>query len=554
MLGNPKYIFIAFFTFLVIQPCSAQIFKEVGEEVDIQHQQIFSALMGGGVAFFDFDNDGDQDIYLTGGESRDRLYLNKGGWEFEEIGAQVGLIITENMVTTGVTTGDIDNDGVREIFVTSFNSENFLFKKNDQGVLENVAPEANIIERMASTAASFGDFNLDGFLDLYVVNHLKMNGVILDNNNIPIGFDPICLPNHIYFNNGDGSFTEMAEVLGVNDDGCGLAVSITDFDHDHDVDLLIANDFGEWLNPNIAFSNNYPATTFDDVSTVTGFDAAIYAMGIAPGDYDLDGDLDYYITNLGRNILLQNNGLGQFLDVASEAKVENTYVSDLFATGWGTAFFDYDNDLYPDLFVSNGEIPTFEFVGNAEYNPNKLFHNLGNGKFEDVSEIEGVDEGTRARGFAYADLDQDGDLDMIVGVVARSILNDEKFLVYRNEQTNNYNWLNVNIEGTISNRDGYGSLITLYIDGKKLIREVDGGSSHGSQHSSVIHYGLGNHTRADSLIITWPGGKRTIIRGFDVSQELFVKEKNTKIIISNKIGRIYQKAVFAPHCLQALNW
>ena len=182
-----------------------------------------------------------------------------------------------------------------------------------------------------------------------------------------IGFDHECFDNFFYLNNGDGTFTEMAEDLGVADAGCALAIATTDIDQDGDTDLYLANDFGEWVIPNAFFENVEGTDEFEDIGSMNNAGIEIYAMGIAIGDYDLDQDLDIYVSNLGWNVLLNNNGDGVFSDVTTEANVENEWGMFPFrATSWGTAFIDYDNDLYEDLFVSNGRIPAADFIATAD--------------------------------------------------------------------------------------------------------------------------------------------------------------------------------------------
>jgi len=310
----------------------------------------------------------------------------------------------------GVITGDIDNDGYRDVFVTTWIDEhNLLFKNNGDGTFQEISASAGILDTALSTAASFGDFNLDGFLDIYVVNYIDPSKPPTDDS----GFYYTCSPNYLYMNNGNETFTEVASLYGVADTGCGLAIAFTNYDQDSDVDIYIANDFGAWVLHNSLYQNNYPSPDFSNVSVSSSMNDAIYGMGIAIGDYDEDGDLDYYVTNLGRNVLRNNQGNGLFIDLTDSAGVANTYTdSNLFAVGWGTAFLDYDNDTYLDLFVVNGHIPADSIIANAPSNPDVFYKNNGDGTFTDLSASLGVDDTSMARGFALGDYDNDGDLDL----------------------------------------------------------------------------------------------------------------------------------------------
>lgn len=534
----------------------SNLFSQTFQDISVQSGIDFTFLeanhIGGGISFFDYDGDGDEDIYITGGESMDRLYRKNADLTFTDVTIAAGLDITGNFYTTGVITGDVDNDGFREIYVQTWGNDmqqggfnevdrTLFFKNNGDGTFTEDANSRGIDVHSFSIGATFLDFNNDGFLDLYVINYIEEVGFIYDefDDDLIVGFDHICYSNNFYLNDGTGNFIDATATLNLENDGCSLAVIATDYDQDNDIDIYIANDFGEFEVPNTLYRNNYPNNSFTDVSASTGANVGIYGMGIAAGDYDLDGDFDYYITNLGRNVLLNNNA-SVFTDVATPAGVENTNTPNgLLTTGWGTAFFDYDNDKYPDLFVANGRIPAAGFISTGDEDPNKLYHNNQDNTFLDVSNTAGISDLNKGRGMAYADIDNDGDLDLGVIVQNNSVDAQAKCKIYQNNTSNSNNYLKIKLVGTLCNRDAFGSKISLYCDnGTQLLREIDGGgASHCSQHSSIAHFGLGNNTMVDSIVVNWLGG--TPEKFYDIS--------------SNQTLTIVQEAVALPINLLSFN-
>ncbi len=506
----------------------AQVFTEISQSAGIDHIHLHPDYMGGGVACLDYDNDGFPDLYFTGGYGMDRLYRNDGTGSFTDVTLGAGFQSTENFVTLGVVTGDIDNDGFRDIFLaTDAGYPNALFRNNGNGTFTDIGSTALGTDTLVAVSATFGDYNLDGFLDLYVVNYFDFPP------------DPLgkveCIPNNLYINNGDFTFTDMAVAYGVADSGCGLAVAFTDYDRDHDMDIYIANDFGMLIIPNILYQNNYPGSGYTDVSAASGADFGMFGMGIAIGDYDEDQDFDYYVTNIGKNVLLQNNGNGTFTDTAGYAGVADEKVDTLYATGWSTAFLDYDHDTYLDLFVINGFVPALTGNENALKNPNRLYKNNGNGKFQDVSFSAGVSDSALGRGFAYGDIDNDGDLDLVVSNVSLDTLaNRAPVTVYRNDLTGGGHWIKIKTVGQRNNRDGFGAFVEVKAGGRTWIREVDGGSGHLSHNSSIVHVGLANHNMIDTIIITWPGGCAQMLTQVSADQTITVVEdlQNYELVVN----------------------
>ena len=497
----------------------AQIFKEVSAISGIDHVYVQSSHMGGGAAFFDFDNDGWEDVYITGGALEDALYKNNQDGTFKKV-LNAGFAITNSFYTIAVVSGDVNNDGFRDLFVTTWiggaavnqNARNLLFINNSNGTFTESGINAGIVEPSFTMGATMLDYNNDGLLDIYAVNYVEISNPVTDTETEEvIGFDHTCFPNFFYENNGDGTFTEKAAIVGVNDIGCALAVMPTNFDQDHDQDIYIANDFGEFIVSNALYQNNIASTSFSNASMTTNMNVGIYAMGIAYADIDKDADYDYYITNLGRNVLLENNGNQVFSDITTTAGAENTFTldspGDLFTTGWGTAFLDVNNDTWPDLFVANGKVPAVDFIATGETDPNKLYINNGDSTFSDVSVSAGIDDTNRARGMAYCDYDKDGDLDVLVVVQNGGIDSTAKTLLYENQlnpnESSGENWVQLNLKGTAINKDAIGARVILTVNGEKLIQEVHGQGSHCSQHSLVLHFGLASNIIIEKMEIIW---------------------------------------------------
>ena len=282
--------------------------------------------------------------------------------------------------------------------------------------------------------------------------------------------------NFLYLNNGDMTFTNIAEEMGLTNGGTAWSVTFSDYDNDHDVDLHIANDFGMFVSPNALYRNNGDGT-FTDVSVESRTDYAILGMGIAIGDYNEDGWFDYYVTNMNTNVLLKNKQDGTFENTTDGSGVEDAgwevidkstgEMGFVAAIGWGANFFDYDHDSYLDLFVANGSLnPLVEGGTTVDtcYNLNTLYRNTGNGNFQLVRD-SGVAHSTRGRGSVHFDYDNDGDLDMLVVVQNNfggyTCIEEPHALLYRNDSENMGNWLKVKTVGVEQNRDGMGARVNI---------------------------------------------------------------------------------------------
>jgi len=498
-------------------------FSEVSQVSGIMHNQISQGMMGGGAVYFDYDNDGFLDLYLTGGEASDKLYRNLGNGKFQDVSIKAGIIDYTGVANTfGVVSGDIDNDGCEDLFLSTFgDSPNLLLRNKCDGNFEDISQGAGFVESVSSTGAIFIDYNGDGYLDIYVINYIKSSEFIRDESGNITDIEIECIPNHFYRNNGDGTFTEAAQALGIDDEGCGLAIVATDFDGDGDQDIYIANDHGERVVPNVLYKNNYP-DTFSEVAGNHKLDAALFGMGIAVGDYDGNGGVDYYITNIGSNVFLRETGRTTYEDVAEELEVENAMKPDGGKiVGWGTFFFDYDNDTDLDLYVANGYLRTGFFIETTPEDPDVLFENTGNGELSEVSNKMNLSSTASNRGTIYGDYDHDGDLD----ILAVEVSQEEMFgtQLYRNDLENT-NWISFDLEATSSNRNAFGAKAVVYLKGKRLEREMSSGGSHASQHSQILHFGLGSNISVDSVKVIWPNGEIQVFESLLIGQQYYIKE------------------------------
>ena len=500
-------------------------FTEVSRASGIHHTYFTGTAMGGGGAWFDYDADGDDDLYLVGGVSYgDSLYENIGGGMFVNVTVAAGLSGMGSAWTQGVATGDVNNDGFREIFVTTVHPQAcHLLRNNGDKTFTDISAAAGITDAAWSISATFGDYNLDGFLDIYVGNYVRTYGAVTyDTLGNIIAMGHTGWKNFLYLNNGNMTFSESAELHMAADSGCALANAFTDYNKDSRPDISVVNDFGYWIIPNTVLLNQPGTPAFSDQGVATGMDIQQFGMGVAIGDYDHDLDLDYYFTNMGENSLMnsQNNGTS-FIDTAAFAGVVNGYVDTLLNTSWGCAFMDYDNDTWQDLWVENG----FVVAPAAFRDPNALYHNNGDGTFTDVTVVENVTDSSIGRGFAYADYDNDGDVDMLSVNVSTPGAQ-----LYRNDQANGNHWLQIKTEGVVNNRDGFGALIRIVVGGDSWVHEVDGGSSHLSHNSSIAHFGLAASTNVDSICITWPGGAVQCTTNIAADQRITIVEDTLTLL------------------------
>ena len=494
---------------------SGQEFRKSQDAAGIDYNFAQKTYNGGGAAWVDLDNDGDDDLYLVGGDKIDKIYINNGDGTFDEL-ANPGLEQTENFYTTGVIYGDLDNDGDKDLFVNTYFSDTEAFCKNllyiNNGDLTFTESwEWDRDEDKSMTMGSvFIDYNLDGLLDIYTVNYVEVAQFTFDDQNMINGFDHECFVNRMYRNDGNLNFTDVTDEQGLGNNGCALAVTATDYDGDHDLDLLLGNDFGPFLQGNRMYQNDRENNTFEEQSEELGANTEMFSMGIAVADYDNDLDLDYYISNLAANVLLENDG-GVLTDVATLAQVTNTYSygDSSLAVSWGNLFADIDNDGDEDLFVSNGYVPApVNLATTSILDPDRLFINNGDKTFTMVDSAVGITNELPARGAAYSDYDMDGDIDILSVVFDKPNFGGiNQTVLYENITETNNNWIGINLEGTQVNRDAYGSKIYVHTPENIYLRELSGGASFCSQHTSTLHIGLGDETQVDSVVVIWTGGQ-----------------------------------------------
>ena len=507
-----------------------QTFIDVTENAGIDHQyEVYEGTFGGGVTVFDVNNDGFEDLYITSGIKSDRLYLNNGDGTFKNTFNGSGLEITNNYVTQGVVSADINKDGYRDLFITTITTtdgksvipraKNLLFLNNGDATFKDVTNQYGLEDLNSfSTGPSFGDFNSDGYPDLFVGNYFQeftgKLGIIKDATIVSANQTA---KSYLLENKEGKKFKNVYKDYGLGHKGFGFGGVFTDYDNDNDQDLLVNQDFGYKAVPNFLYQNEYPDDNFIDVSKETEMDLKINAMGAAVGDYNGDGWMDYYITNIKFNMLMENQGIGKpFVDKAKELGTYNLAIS------WGANFADFDHDEDLDLFVSNGDLnPNCTPMGNF------YFENNDNTYTEKGRELAINDYGI-GRGSVIFDMDNDGDMDLLV-VNQKPILNYPTTSItrlFRNDLAKG-NWLKVALNGQASESNGIGSRVTVVANGKRIIREIDGGgSSHLSQNSVIAHFGLGATTVVDSVIVNWTGGNTQILTNLNTNQQLEIVEIN----------------------------
>ena len=495
---------------------------------------------GSGAAFFDHDSDGDLDLYIVNGATfatyRDRsgpgnaLYRNRGDGTFVEITRQAG--VGHAGWGGGAAVGDTDNDGRPDLYVTNYGA-NVLYRNRGRDRFADATRAAGVGGDQYSASAAFFDYDLDGDLDLYVANY-----VVFDAERRPAkpelctffgGLRVYCgpkglvgAPDVLYRNEGDGAFTDVTQASGVAvaNRYYGLGVVPADCDSDGDPDLFVAND----ETPNVLFQNQGDGT-FQDVALIAGVayngDGDVEAgMGADFGDYDGDGDPDLYVTHFftETNTLYRNEGGMRFADVTTTVGLAAPTVELL---GWGTRFFDYDNDGRLDLFVANGHVyPQVDraTTGATYRQPNQLFRNEGDAGFVPVPAGPGLAQAKVSRGTSFGDYDDDGDIDLFVVE-----LNDAPTLL-RNEGGNAGNYLVVQVLGREDNRAGVGTRIGLLAAGQRQWRTVNGAGSYLSHSDLRAHFGLGAAQTIDRVEITFPNGSTYAVENVPANKLLVVRQ------------------------------
>jgi hypothetical protein len=500
--------------------------------------------MSGGVALFDFDNDGLVDLYLvdsltveTAGDpnaARSALYRNLGHGKFQDVTEKAG--VGHPGWGMGVCVADVDGDGFQDLYVTGL-GRNSLFHNNHDGTFTDIAERAGVTGGGWSAGCGFADYDRDGDLDLFVSRYVKIDlgklpefgkGKTCEYRGVAVQCGPRGLPGEtdlLFQNDGNGRFTEVGQRAGVSDPRAyfGLGIAWLDFNADGWPDLYVAND----STPSFLYVNQRDGT-FKEAGFPLGVavsedGAEQGGMGLAVGDYDGSGRLSLFKTNFAEeyNDLYRNEG-DHFADVSFRSK---TAASSLPYVGWGTAFFDYDNDGWLDIMVVNGHVyPQLDQArlgASAGYRQRKLlYHNRGDGTFDEVAAQYGpaLMEERVSRGLAVGDLDNDGRLDVLINDL------DGGPQLLLNEHPGAGHWLLVKLKGKGRMTDALGAVLTLQAGGKTQKRVVLSGTSYISQHDMRQHFGLGPASQVDSLEVLWPDGTITKRENLKADQLVVISE------------------------------
>jgi hypothetical protein len=504
---------------------------------------------GSGVALLDYDNDGWLDIFLVNGSTiaalegkepppRSMLLHNNHDGTFTDVTDKAG--VANKGWGFGVAVGDYDNDGWPDIYVANY-GKNRLYHNNHDGTFTDVADRAGVALGGWSTGPTWGDYDHDGRLDLFVPGYVKFdqyNPPIAGQGRIPANFcqfrgvavmcGPRGLPgehDHLFHNNGDGTFTDVSVKAGVSDPAgyYGLAAVFVDVDDDGWVDLAVAND----STANYLYRNRHDGT-FEDVSYASGFalsedGRAQASMGIGVGDYNRDGKVDLFVTTFSDDYktLYRNDGDGSFSDVTYQAGLGDPTIPFL---SWGTGFLDFDNDGLLDIFVASGHV--YPQADRADWGTTwaerpLLFRNLNGSKFEEVppATASGLADVIPARGAAFGDLFNDGHIDVVINNI------DSTPTLLRNVVQNGNHWLTLRlVGGPNSPRDAIGAKVFLTAGGVRQRADVFSGGSYGSSSDPRVHFGLGSSATVDRVEIQWPSGTRQVLAVPGVDRILSVEE------------------------------
>ena len=509
-------------------------FKHVNGASD---RKFYLETMGSGAAFFDYDSDGDLDLYIVNGAPlpgfeaaappKNTFYRNNGNGRFSDVTAAAG--VGDTGYGMGCVAADYDNDGDTDLYVTNF-GENLLYQNNGDGTFTDATVHAGVGNGQKwSSSCAFVDYDHDGDLDLYVVNYLDYDLAgdrdwfdprgrrIYSNPQVYAG-----ISDTLYRNDGDGTFTNVTRQAGVyNKAGKGLGVTCGDYDNDGRIDIYVAND----TTPNFLYRNSGDGR-FVDIGPFAGaayneHGVAEGGMGVDFGDYNNDGSLDIFVTNFSNetNTLYYNTTDGALIDFTNIAGLGEVSFLKL---AFGTKFFDANNDGLLDLFVANGHLYPTDSDALEYAQADQIFINTGDGTFIDVSEQCGEYFSIRkvGRGAAFGDYDNDGDTDIFV-----VNLNQEGVLL-RNEGGNKLNWLTIKTVGVKSNRDGIGARVKVVTRSRSQIKEVQAGSSYLSGHDLRLIFGLGTETKAETVKINWPSGAEQTFVDVAANQLLSITEEN----------------------------
>ena len=499
---------------------------------------------GCGVAFYDYDDDGWLDVFVLNGsrldgfpdgaEPTNRLYRNNRDGTFTDVTADSGL--GRSGWANSVCIGDFDNDGHDDLFVTYW-GQNVLYRNNGDGTFTDVTDDAGLggFPDRWNAGATFIDYDRDGYLDLLVTNYVEVDlarlplpgqGSNCEWKGVPVFCGPRGMKgtkNYLYRNNRDGTFTDVSEDAGIhNPHGYyGMTAVVADLDDDGWTDVYVACD----STPSILYRNNHDGT-FSDIAVESGVaysdDGREQAgMGLALGDYDGDGGLDIVKTLFADEMpaLYRNGGNGTFSDMSVVAGLHAV----THHVQWGVGLVDFDNDSWPDLFYSVGNLYPRVEQFNRRYpyrGPRFLFRNMGDGTFTNITDGcgPGLTTAHSSRGCAFGDFDNDGDMDILV-----MNMNEPPSLIRADVATGN-NWLKVKLTGVESNRTAIGARVDVSTGGRRQSQVVQSQSSYYSVNDLRLHFGLGKASKADEIRIRWPSGKREALQDVGANRVLYIEE------------------------------
>lgn len=472
-----------------------------------------------GFATFDYDNDGLVDIYFVNGAPlrgtnvdippTNRLYRNLGGFRFRDCTGEAG--VGDTGYGLGATVGDYDNDGYQDLYVSNF-GPNVLYRNNGDGTFTDVTDEVGAADgNKMGAGVSFLDMDADGDLDLYVANYVDFRYETYEPRIVegfhvypgPMEFDPV--PDTLYRNNADGTFTDVSEAAGIADHvGTGMGIVCADYDADRDTDIFVLNDVAQ----NFFFENDGTGK-FSEMSLLlalayNGEGRGLGSMGVDCADYDNDGRLDFFQTSYASELpaLFRNLGHGMFEDVTVTAQAGTRALPHV---NWGIGFADLENDGDRDIFFANGHLQDniSAYDSSAFYEAyNTVLLNAGDGTFADVSSEcgDGLAPVLSSRGSALEDLDNDGDIDIVV-------LNSRReSTIIRNDSDNQGHWIQLRLHGVGSNRDGVGARVKVVAGDLVQVDEVHSGRGYQSHWGTRLHFGLGQRDRVDRIEVSWIGG------------------------------------------------
>jgi len=490
-----------------------------------------------GLALFDYDGDGDEDVYFLNGAllpgakatapPTNALYRNDGGLRFTDVTHQAGVGDTGHGL--GVTVGDYDNDGDLDLYLNNY-GPNVLYRNNGDGTFTDVTRAAGVSNgHRVGAGANFLDADKDGDLDLFVSNYVKFSPdthvvhVWKGHATYPSPMDYAADADTFYRNNGNGTFTDVSWESGISDDaGGGMGTVCGDFDDDGDTDIFVCNDVAA----NFLYQND-GSGRFKETGLFSGlaYDvnaAAQGSMAAVCGDYDNDGRLDVYTTSYQNELatLYRNMGNGFFAD---RTRITGAGAGTFSKVTWGAGLLDVDNDGDRDFFVACGHLNdnVEQFDDTTSYlAPNVLLENVGGGKFVDASDRagDGLSVKLSSRGAAFGDLDNDGDLDAV-------ILNSRtRPTVLRNDSATGNHWLQIRLRGAKTNRDGVGARVKVVAGDLTQIDEVHSGHGYQGHFGMRLHFGLGNRDRVDRIEVRWIGGETNVRHNVRADQIVLVEE------------------------------